>query len=50
MGPVLIVILLLVLPVIMAMGGCVIAAVLGWSLWNEVLHENEDSELVKTNY
>jgi len=50
MGPILMVIALLLLPVIMAMGGCLIAAVLGWSLWNEVLHEHQDSELVQTNY
>ena len=40
---------LLLLPVLMVMGGCAIAAVLGWSLKDSVAREHEGSELLELN-
>lgn len=48
-GPVAIVIALLVLPILLCMGGAVLAAGLGWSVKNEVDEANEGSELLDLN-
>ncbi len=43
-------VIVLVLPPLMMMGGAVISAVLGWSLWDNAEQEHEGSELIPTNY
>ena len=48
-GPVLIVVALLVLPILMCMGGAVLAAILGWSVKTNVDEANEGSELLDLN-
>jgi membrane glycosyltransferase len=48
-GPVLIVLALLLLPVFMLMGGAVISAILGWSVKTNVDTANEGSELLDLN-
>jgi len=48
-GPVLIVIALLLLPVLMMLGGAVLSAILGWSVKTNVDAANEDSELLDLN-
>ena len=48
-GAIIIVIVLLVLPVIMCMGGAVLAAGLGWSVKTKVDEANEGSELLDLN-
>ena len=48
-GPVLIVIALLLLPVLMCMGGAVLAAILGSSVKANVEAANEGSELLDLN-
>jgi hypothetical protein len=48
-GAVAIVIVLLVLPILMCMGGAVLAAGLGWSVKEKVAADNEDSELLQLN-
>ena len=48
-GPVLIVAALLLLPVIMCMGGALLAAVLGWSVKTDVDAAHEGSELLDLN-
>jgi hypothetical protein len=48
-GAVAIVIVLLVLPVLMCMGGAVLAAALGWSVKANVDEANEGSELLDLN-
>lgn len=48
-GPVLIVVALLLLPVLMCMGGAVLAAILGWSVKANVDAANEGSELLELN-
>ena len=48
-GPVLIVIALLALPVVMCVGGAVLAAILGWSVKTNVDEANEGSELLDLN-
>ena len=48
-GAVAIVIALLVLPVLMCMGGFVLAAILGWSVKTNVDDANEGSELLELN-
>ena len=47
--PVLIVVALLLLPVLMCMGGAVLAAILGWSVKANVDAVNEGSELLELN-
>ena len=48
-GPVLIVLALLLLPVLMLMGGAVLSAILGWSAKTTVDTANEGSELLDLN-
>jgi hypothetical protein len=48
-GPIAIVVALLVLPLLMCMGGAVLAAILGWSVKGEVDEANEGSELLDLN-
>ena len=48
-GAVAIVVVLLLLPVLMCMGGAALAAGLGWSLKGRVDEENEGSELLELN-
>ena len=48
-GAVAIVIVLLVLPILMCMGGVVLAAALGWSVKENVDEANEGSELLDLN-
>jgi hypothetical protein len=48
-GAITIVIVLLVLPILMCMGGAVLAAGLGWSLNTKVDEANEGSELLELN-
>jgi len=48
-GPVLIVLALLLLPVLMMLGGAVLAAILGWSVKTNVDTANEGSELLDLN-
>jgi cytochrome b len=48
-GALIIVAVLLLLPVIMAIGGAVIAATLSWSLNSTVAAEHEGSELLELN-
>ncbi len=48
-GPVIIVGVLLILPILMCVGGAVLAAILGWSLKAKVDDEHEGSELLELN-
>ncbi len=48
-GPVLIVLALLLLPVLMMLGGAVLSAILGWSVKTNVDTANEGSELLDLN-
>ena len=48
-GPVLLVVALLVRPILMCMGGAVLAAILGWSVKVNVDEANEGSELLDLN-
>lgn len=48
-GAVAIVAVLLILPVVMCMGGAVLAAILGWSVKADVDAANEGSELLDLN-
>ncbi len=48
-GAITIAIVLLILPVLMCMGGVVLAATLGWSVKNKVDEANEGSELLDLN-
>jgi hypothetical protein len=48
-GAVILVVVLLVLPVLMCMGGVVLAAALGWSVKTNVDEANEGSELLDLN-
>ncbi len=48
-GAIAIAVALLLLPVLMAMGGAVLSAILGWSLHRTVADANADSELVDLN-
>jgi hypothetical protein len=48
-GPIFIVVVLLALPVLMCMGGVVLAAALGWSVKTKVDEANEGSELLDLN-
>jgi len=48
-GAIAIVVVLLVLPVLMLMGGAVLAAGLGWSVKEQVDEANEGSELLDLN-
>ena len=48
-GAVAIVIVLLILPALMCMGGVVLAAGLGWSVKTKVDEANEGSELLDLN-
>jgi hypothetical protein len=48
-GPVLIVVALLALPILMCLGGAVLAAGLGWSVKTSVDEANEGSELLDLN-
>ena len=49
MGPVLIVLALLLLPVAILMGSAVLAAILGWSVKTSVDDAHEGSELLDLN-
>jgi hypothetical protein len=48
-GAIAIVVVLLVLPILMCMGGVVLAAGLGWSVKEKVDEANEGSELLELN-
>jgi hypothetical protein len=48
-GAIAIVVVLLVLPILMCMGGVVLAAGLGWSVKEKVDEANEGSELLDLN-
>ena len=48
-GAIAIVVVLLVLPILMCMGGVVLAAGLGWSVKESVDEANEGSELLDLN-
>jgi hypothetical protein len=48
-GPVLIVVALLLLPVLMMLGGAVLAAILAWSAQSSVEAAHEGSELLELN-
>jgi hypothetical protein len=48
-GAIAIVVALLVLPIVMCMGGVVIAAVLGWSVKKDVDEAHAGSELLDLN-
>ena len=48
-GAVILVAVLLILPMIMCMGGVVLAAVLGWSVKADVDATHEGSELLELN-
>lgn len=49
-GVVAIVIALLLIPVLVIMSGALVAALLGWSLNDDVNINHEGSELIETNY
>jgi len=48
-GAIAIAVVLLILPVLMCMGGAVLAAAVGWSLKEKVAEANEGSELLELN-
>ena len=48
-GAIVIAIVLLILPIVMCMGGAVLAAGLGWSVKNKVDEAHEGSELLDLN-
>jgi hypothetical protein len=48
-GAIVIVVVLLVLPILMCMGGAVLAAALGWSVKTKVDEAHEGSELLDLN-
>ena len=48
-GAIAIAVVLLILPVLMCMGGVVLAAALGWSVKTKVDEANEGSELLDLN-
>ncbi len=48
-GVVIILLVLVLIPVMVCMGGALIAAALGWSLYRDGQERNEGSELVDLN-